>query len=158
MRVGLRHHVGGQQHTRENSEFFLRLFFPRLLLAVDLRFPRCCACESGCVYFHRLVLSMPTPFPRLLRSAAAPASCGSPLRLHLVPPATTPLLPLSPSSLLTSSIASSYSSVPFVFLPCRSYTTRKKNKNMPPKKAPVQEKVLLGRPGNNLKSGIVCEH
>ncbi|KAL4813685.1 P-loop containing nucleoside triphosphate hydrolase protein [Aspergillus spinulosporus] len=26
---------------------------------------------------------------------------------------------------------------------------------MPPKKAPVQEKVLLGRPGNNLKSGIV---
>jgi len=29
---------------------------------------------------------------------------------------------------------------------------------MPPKKAPVQEKVLLGRPGNNLKSGIVCEH
>lgn len=29
---------------------------------------------------------------------------------------------------------------------------------MPPKKAPVQEKVMLGRPGNNLKSGIVCEH
>lgn len=28
---------------------------------------------------------------------------------------------------------------------------------MPPKKAAVQEKVLLGRPGNNLKSGIVCE-
>ncbi|CAL5873417.1 uncharacterized protein PFLUO_LOCUS7696 [Penicillium psychrofluorescens] len=26
---------------------------------------------------------------------------------------------------------------------------------MPPKKAPVQEKVLLGRPGNSLKSGIV---
>lgn len=28
---------------------------------------------------------------------------------------------------------------------------------MPPKKQVVQEKVLLGRPGNNLKSGIVCE-
>lgn len=28
---------------------------------------------------------------------------------------------------------------------------------MPPKKQIVQEKVLLGRPGNNLKSGIVCE-
>jgi hypothetical protein len=28
---------------------------------------------------------------------------------------------------------------------------------MPPKKQQVQEKVLLGRPGNNLKSGIVCE-
>ncbi len=26
---------------------------------------------------------------------------------------------------------------------------------MPPKKAVVEEKVLLGRPGNNLKSGIV---
>ncbi|KAI0025578.1 P-loop containing nucleoside triphosphate hydrolase protein [Xylariomycetidae sp. FL0641] len=26
---------------------------------------------------------------------------------------------------------------------------------MPPKKAPVEEKVLLGRPGNNLKAGIV---
>ena len=26
---------------------------------------------------------------------------------------------------------------------------------MPPKKAAVEEKVLLGRPGNNLKSGIV---
>lgn len=26
---------------------------------------------------------------------------------------------------------------------------------MPPKKAVVEEKILLGRPGNNLKSGIV---
>lgn len=26
---------------------------------------------------------------------------------------------------------------------------------MPPKKAAVEEKVLLGRPGNNLKAGIV---
>lgn len=26
---------------------------------------------------------------------------------------------------------------------------------MPPKKAVQQEKILLGRPGNNLKSGIV---
>jgi hypothetical protein len=30
-----------------------------------------------------------------------------------------------------------------------------KRKNMGPKKQVVQEKVLLGRPGNNLKSGIV---
>lgn len=28
---------------------------------------------------------------------------------------------------------------------------------MAPKKDAVPEKVLLGRPGNNLKSGIVCE-
>ena len=27
---------------------------------------------------------------------------------------------------------------------------------MPPKKAVKEEKILLGRPGNNLKSGIVC--
>jgi len=27
---------------------------------------------------------------------------------------------------------------------------------MPPKKEVKQEKVLLGRPGNSLKSGIVC--
>jgi len=43
-------------------------------------------------------------------------------------------------------------------LSCRFYSSRKKKSNkMPPKKAQVQEKVLLGRPGNNLKSGIVCE-
>lgn len=41
----------------------------------------------------------------------------------------------------------------------RAYSSKKKkNKKMPPKKNVVQEKVLLGRPGNNLKSGIVCEH
>lgn len=28
---------------------------------------------------------------------------------------------------------------------------------MAPKKEAVVEKVLLGRPGNSLKSGIVCE-
>jgi hypothetical protein len=28
---------------------------------------------------------------------------------------------------------------------------------MPPKKAVKEEKVLLGRPGNNLKAGIVRE-
>jgi len=28
-------------------------------------------------------------------------------------------------------------------------------KKMPPKKAAKEEKILLGRPGNNLKSGIV---
>jgi hypothetical protein len=35
----------------------------------------------------------------------------------------------------------------------RSYAKKKK---MPPKKAAKEEKILLGRPGNNLKSGIVC--
>jgi obg-like ATPase 1 len=27
---------------------------------------------------------------------------------------------------------------------------------MPPKKKEEEKKILLGRPGNNLKSGIVC--
>jgi obg-like ATPase 1 len=27
---------------------------------------------------------------------------------------------------------------------------------MPPKKVVKEEKIILGRPGNNLKSGIVC--
>lgn len=35
----------------------------------------------------------------------------------------------------------------------RSYA--KKARKMPPKKAVKEEKILLGRPGNNLKSGIV---
>lgn len=35
----------------------------------------------------------------------------------------------------------------------RAYASKKK---MPPKKAVKEEKLLLGRPGNNLKSGIVC--
>jgi len=37
--------------------------------------------------------------------------------------------------------------------PSRTYASAKKKK-MPPKKAVKEEKVLLGRPGNNLKSGI----
>lgn len=37
-----------------------------------------------------------------------------------------------------------------------SLTAQAKAKKMPPKKAPAQEKkVLLGRPSNNLKIGIV---
>ena len=36
----------------------------------------------------------------------------------------------------------------------RSYA--KSRKKMPPKKGAEEKKILLGRPGNNLKSGIVC--
>lgn len=39
--------------------------------------------------------------------------------------------------------------------PLRTYASSKKKK-MPPKKEVKQEKILLGRPGNSLKSGIVC--
>jgi hypothetical protein len=42
------------------------------------------------------------------------------------------------------------------FTTVRTYASAKKPK-MPPKKAVKEEKVLLGRPGNSLKSGIVSE-
>lgn len=41
------------------------------------------------------------------------------------------------------------------FLPSRHYA---KSRKMPPKKAVVEEKIPLGRPGNNLKSGIVSRN
>jgi hypothetical protein len=44
--------------------------------------------------------------------------------------------------------------ITFNHTPSRSYAKAKKAK-MPPKKAAVEEKIPLGRPGNNLKSGIV---
>jgi hypothetical protein len=40
--------------------------------------------------------------------------------------------------------------------PVRSYASAKKKK-MPPKKVVKEEKILLGRPGNSLTSGIVSE-
>lgn len=88
---------------------------------------------------------------RFHRSAAGPAS-------SFAAAATTfPSLRLS----LVAAAAPSSPSPPFLFLSRRSYSSKKKKASkskMPPKKAVVQEKVLLGRPGNNLKSGIVCEH
>ena len=41
-----------------------------------------------------------------------------------------------------------------VFVQRRNYA--KSRKKMPPKKKVVEEKIPLGRPGNSLKSGIVC--
>lgn len=40
----------------------------------------------------------------------------------------------------------------FTYISIRTYAKRNK---MAPKKPVVEEKILLGRPGNNLKSGIV---
>ena len=42
--------------------------------------------------------------------------------------------------------------VSVLYLSSRHYSKRRK---MAPKKPVVEEKILLGRPGNNLKSGIV---
>ena len=43
---------------------------------------------------------------------------------------------------------------PVLLIPLRTYASKSKKK-MPPKKAVKEEKILLGRPGNSLKSGIV---
>ena len=67
---------------------------------------------------------------------------------------------------LYSTVGHAQTRVPYNFsvpVASRGFTTssnlysasRDKKKKMPPKKAEKQEKVLLGRPGNNLKSGIV---
>ena len=45
--------------------------------------------------------------------------------------------------------------VSFLILSRQGLTSSSKRKRMPPKKAVKEEKILLGRPGNSLKSGIV---
>ena len=93
-----------------------------------------------------------------------------PLHTYKIPP-TNPVI-LSFSSLiptlsrpaastashLPAPFLSSFSSHKFFFLSCprsRTYASAPKKKKMPPKKAVKEEKLLLGRPGNSLKSGIV---
>jgi len=70
-------------------------------------------------------------------------------RLRYVFQFSTPLWPRSCSAikkpLLECTITLFHTST-------RHYSKRNK---MPPKKQVVEEKILLGRPGNNLKSGIV---
>jgi hypothetical protein len=90
---------------------------------------------------------------------------------HKTPPANP--LTFSFSSLIptfyrpaASTVCTFYSSSSF-YTPCarklcisptpvRSYASAKKKK-MPPKKVVKEEKILLGRPGNSLTSGIVSE-
>ena len=71
-----------------------------------------------------------TSVPRLSPSAAGPALARHYLRVT----------------------ATSYSAL-VSFATVRTYA---KHRRMPPKKQVAEKKVLLGRPGNNLKSGIVC--
>ena len=57
---------------------------------------------------------------------------------------------------LTRCVSSSLSPYPHRTFSLSSAALASRKKRMPPKKAPVQEKkVLLGRPSNNLKIGIV---
>jgi len=55
-------------------------------------------------------------------------------------------------SLLSCTVLLTSTSTPTTTTQKRSFAAKKK---MPPKKAVKEEKLLLGRPGNNLKSGIV---
>lgn len=59
------------------------------------------------------------------------------------------------SQLLKLSFSNTAAGPAFLLYPfqVRFYASKRK---MPPKKEVKQEKILLGRPGNNLKSGIVC--
>lgn len=129
-------HVGGEQQRAENSAPKLATLSPYIIdstlhsfifSSIDL------AHLPVWAPFITSLSSAPFFFLRIVdRSAAGPAfAARHPCRLRLP---SSPHLPL---------------------LSCRFYSSKKKK--MPPKKAQVQEKVLLGRPGNSLKSGIVCE-
>jgi len=59
------------------------------------------------------------------------------------------------SAARTATQNSSLLSCTVSFTTSRNYA--KGRRVMPPKKAVKEEKILLGRPGNNLKSGIVCK-
>lgn len=94
---------------------------------------------------------------RVKQSERPPPSLTHP-PLYYPSPATTSLLLLSRRCIRTHLFAPP---TPFVhhsrkttvlLLFTRSYA---KVRKMPPKKAAKEEKIMLGRPGNNLKSGIV---
>lgn len=64
-------------------------------------------------------------------------------------------LAAGPAFRLSSRTSVFDSKLSLILVPTRTYA--KSRKKMPPKKEVKQEKILLGRPGNSLKSGIVCE-
>ena len=66
----------------------------------------------------------------------------------------SPLAPRAASSAALGSVPFTRSGLVF-FVQHRNYA---KSRKMPPKKQVVEEKIPLGRPGNNLKSGIVRHH
>ena len=85
-----------------------------------------------------------------------------------------PRLPLPPNTTSTSRAPRLFSSLTFIFersaartatqnhnslLDCKAFFSTSqsyaKKRSMPPKKVVKEEKILLGRPGNSLKSGIV---
>ena len=71
-------------------------------------------------------------------------------------PSVIPLFPRRAASTATEFSASHFPR--FFTTSPRACARGAKPKKMPPKKAVVEEKVHLGRPGNSLKSGIVCQN
>lgn len=65
-----------------------------------------------------------------------------------------PLAPRAASSAALGHVPSTHFGLAF-FVQRRNYA---KSRKMPPKKQVVEEKIPLGRPGNNLKSGIVRDN
>jgi hypothetical protein len=103
--------------------------------------------------------------------AGESAKVNSPTPPSITPPAGT--LTFSFSSLIptfyrSAARTASHFSAPLhhsgshtnsfiTFTTTRTYASAPKKKKMPPKKAVKEEKLPLGRPGNNLKTGIVSE-
>jgi hypothetical protein len=89
----------------------------------------------------------------------AQGGCDKPLHTNTTA-SITGALRIFPSLLpfLNKSAARS-AAAPYDLFSCTISITFKrtyaKHRRMPPKKAVKEEKILLGRPGNNLKSGIV---
>ncbi|PFH57410.1 hypothetical protein XA68_15106 [Ophiocordyceps unilateralis] len=115
----------------------------------------------------RLVAAGPNGFNIL--PAIGSSSIGLPLRIFTAPSSVLSVGSFLPSPLSASLFASTFSrssisssspspSSPSFsstsFWPRRHYAKSRRNR-MPPKKAVQEEKIPLGRPGNNLKSGIV---
>lgn len=83
--------------------------------------------------------------------AASPSFSALRLQAVVTRPHLSSLSTASPLLFRPKSVNSSVSSVTLVFVRYKSKFSRK----MPPKKQVEEKKIPLGRPGNNLKSGIV---
>lgn len=74
----------------------------------------------------------------------------------LIPALARPAAARTPCFFPSSAHCTSARKICVSFASVRTYASAKKKK-MPPKKQVKEEKILLGRPGNSLKSGIVSE-
>jgi len=107
---------------------------------------------------RRPPLALKTPLKRFSRLAAANSfTTTSSAALHCLSFASLPsaFLPRAARPVALGQQAPALRRILVAYTPCRHYA---KSRKMPPKKQVVEEKIPLGRPGNNLKSGIVSSH